>query len=602
MPNPYISLLRISWQFARGEKGRYLACYLLFLITNFVTALKPLLIGWFLNALQQKGVMALDYMWPYIGGYLGLYLLQWSFHGPGRYLERTLAFNIGRNFLEEHFRQVMHLPIGWHKGHHSGSTISRLRKASIALRDFFQNGSFYFQTLAQFVLSLAAMIYFLPLFGSIAALFGLVTIWIIFLFDKPYIRSLDEVNEGEHHLSSTLADSLSNILTVITFRAERQMQAELGERITKIFSPFRRNAVIGERKWFIAGLLISSIYCMMIIGYIYANYEPGKSFHIGTLVMLINYVTQFTNVFFNIAFQYNQIVQYHTDLQSAREIPEAYSRVEPPKKAESLPASWQHMEISRLSFSYRHGDPEQEPHGKAPEKSGHCLQDLHLHFRRGKRIALIGASGCGKSTLMALLRGLYTPCPGGRLTVDHRQYPWGSLAGDVTLFPQQPEIFNHTIRYNITLGLPYTDEEVRNACKIAGFLEVVEALPDGVETAIEENGVNLSGGQKQRLALARGVLAARNSSIVLLDEPTSNVDQQTESGIYRSLFEAFRDKVIVSSLHRLHLLERFDHIYIFHEGRIVRDGRYEEMNRDPRLTIIQNDPQKTGGYNGGRSY
>jgi len=95
-----------------------------------------------------------------------------------------------------------------------------------------------------------------------------------------------------------------------------------------------------------------------------------------------------------------------------------------------------------------------------------------------------------------------------------------------------------------------------------------------------EKGVNLSGGQKQRLALARGILAARSSDIILMDEPTSSVDPKTEVLIYERLFDEFRDKAIVSSLHRLYLLSYFDWVYVLQNGRIVEEGSFEELRRN----------------------
>jgi ABC-type multidrug transport system fused ATPase/permease subunit len=101
-----------------------------------------------------------------------------------------------------------------------------------------------------------------------------------------------------------------------------------------------------------------------------------------------------------------------------------------------------------------------------------------------------------------------------------------------------------------------------------------------LHTHIQEKGVNLSGGQKQRLALARGILAARNSSIVLLDEPTSSLDSKTEQVIYENLFEAFADKAVVSSIHHRHLFKKFDYIYLMHAGRIIEEGPYEKLHQN----------------------
>ncbi|MFL5741261.1 MAG: ATP-binding cassette domain-containing protein [Flavisolibacter sp.] len=102
-------------------------------------------------------------------------------------------------------------------------------------------------------------------------------------------------------------------------------------------------------------------------------------------------------------------------------------------------------------------------------------------------------------------------------------------------------------------------------------------MHEGLETDIREKGVNLSGGQKQRLALARGILAARDSEVILLDEPTSSVDARTEALIYDRMFAAFSKKAVISSIHRLHLLEKFDYIYVLDKGKIVEEGSLQQL-------------------------
>jgi ABC-type multidrug transport system fused ATPase/permease subunit len=121
------------------------------------------------------------------------------------------------------------------------------------------------------------------------------------------------------------------------------------------------------------------------------------------------------------------------------------------------------------------------------------------------------------------------------------------------------------------------EQKILDVCESAHFSEVVRQLPDGLNADIREKGVNLSGGQKQRLALARGILAAADSQLVLLDEPTSSVDPRTEMQIYQKLFDTFSDKAIVSSIHRLHLLPLFDYIYIMDKGRIVAEGSFTSL-------------------------
>lgn len=569
MANPYISLLRTAWRYARRERKKYVLVYGMFIAANLAYSLNPILFGWFIGKAQQDSGHILHYATIYIGGYIGLKFIQWCFHGPARIMERTLAFHLSRNFLQEKYHQVLHLPVKWHQDHHSGATINRVRKAYEALREFFDRGFMYVYALMKFVFSVIAMLYFSPLFGSIAVGMGILTVFVIRTFDKPFVKALDEVNEREHVVSSTLFDSLSNIMTVITLRLESSMETGLLNKVQQILRPFRKSALTNEWKWFCAEMLIVCIYGMIAFGYIFQHWVPGKTFYIGGLVTLLAYVNQFTSVFQDIAWQYTDIVQYNTYVQTAAGISTAYAQQHRADQPGGLPKNWRSLEISRLNFSHR----ERYDMGQHAQS----LHDLHLRIQRGKRIALIGESGSGKSTLLALLRGLYLPEPGIEIKVDGVRENLDRLNEAVTLFPQEPEIFENTLAYNITLGLPFADEELLQVCESAHFVEVIRQLPLGLNSDIREKGVNLSGGQKQRLALARGILAARDSDLVLLDEPTSSVDPRTEAMIYEGLFKAFADKAMVSSMHRLHLLSRFDYIYILHQGKIADEGTFAHL-------------------------
>lgn len=572
MRNPYIALLRKAWIYARNEKKRFILIYLMFIGANIAIAMNPLFYGWFVDALQKGGPDVLKNGWIYAVGFLLLRLIEWAFHGPARVLERKLAFNVSKNFMEDLYHKVLHLPAKWHQDNHSGSTISKLQKAYNALRDFFQNGFIYLHSIGKFIFSFSAMLYFSPLFGGIGILIGIFTIWVIRKFDKPFVKSLREVNAREHEVSSTLFDSLSNIVTVITLRLEKRIKNSFMSKLSEVAPPFVKNVKVNEWKWFTAQMLVGLIYAVITLGYIYQNYVPGEVFYIGGLVILIGYVNQFTSVFNDIASQYTQIMKFDTDIQNVQEVEDAYAVARREDMEAKLPAEWRSLQISNVNFV-------RNPNaGPRERKVG--VQNLSVRIEKGQRIALIGESGSGKSTLLALLRGLYTPEAGSVVRMnDVEQVPFESIAGNVTLIPQEPEIFENTVRYNITLGLPFSDEEILKACEAAHFADVVKNLPAGLETHMQEKGVNLSGGQKQRLALARGILAARTSDIILMDEPTSSVDPRTEKMVYKNLFESFRGKAVVSSLHRLHLLTQFDYVYILRNGAVVDEGPFEELKK-----------------------
>jgi ABC-type multidrug transport system fused ATPase/permease subunit len=568
--------MKTAWRFARQEKKRYVGVYTLFILASVVSAMNPLLYGWFINAVQKQGVDKLQYAWWYAGIFMLLKLAEWTFHGPARIMERQLAFNLSRNFLQQLYHQTLHLPVRWHQDHHSGATINRIRKAYEALKDFFQNGFMYLYTLTKFLSSFIAMIYFSPLFGAVGVVIGAFTVYLIFRFDKPFMQSIDERNEKEHIVSSTLFDSLSNIITVITLRLEKRMEGSVLQKVNDVFPPFNRSVKINEWKWFVADTLVSLIYVIVAIGFIYQHTRPGSVFMLGSLVALLGFVNQFTSVFHDIAYQYTQVVQYNTDVQTARFISDAYQQHHLPDAGTGLTPQWQNIVVKGLNFSHKTAY-------SAAEKA-HSLHDINISLQRGKRIAFIGESGSGKSTLMAVLRGLYDPEPGVQVHIDKGTVTdMARLSESITLFPQEPEIFENTIEHNITLGLPFDKHDIDDVCHTAHFTEVVKQLPNGLQSGIQEKGVNLSGGQKQRLALARGILAARSSEIVLLDEPTSSVDPKTEIQIYEKLFKACEGKAVVSTLHRLYLLTYFDYVYILQDGHIADEGTFADLKKHSKV-------------------
>ena len=569
--NPYISLMKTAWKYAKEERKKYISIYLRFAASNLVHAIEPIIWGLFINQVQLQGAEIIHSAWLYVGAYLLIKLVDWYFHGIARVREMDLAFNISQNFLQELYFKAVHLPVQWHQDNHSGATINRIRKAYEALKKFFMHGYEYMHAGAKFIFSFGAMLYFAPVVGLVALVLGIGIIWIIFLFDKPYIATLKEVNEKEHTLSSTLFDSLSNIITVITLRLENRMEKIVMQRVDDILPSFKRNVRINEWKWFVVDMLVGVIYTVILIGYIYQNYVPNQTFLIGGLVTLMAYVHQFTSVFHNIAWMYTDVVNYDTDVKTAINIINAYDALKINREVPQLPKNWQQIEINHLNFLHHKEEKEIPDHQKAG------LFNLQIAIKKGQKIAFIGESGSGKSTLLALLRGLYPPIS-LEVAVDEKTVNQLELIADhVTLFPQEPEIFENSIAYNITLGLKHEKSELEQVAKIAHFTEVVQQLPNGYDSKIQEKGVNLSGGQKQRLALARGIFAAKDSELILLDEPTSSVDPKTEVKIYEKLFRKFSDKAILSTLHRLHLLPKFDYIYVMDKGRIVDEGSFDYL-------------------------
>lgn len=209
---------------------------------------------------------------------------------------------------------------------------------------------------------------------------------------------------------------------------------------------------------------------------------------LGGLVTLLGFVTQFTSVFNDFAQQYTQIVQFYTDVETAKMIETAFKQEHRPLNETHLPQNWKNLVIRDLNFNHpKPGASGSEVNAQgvlSPMpmwKKSYGLKEMNLSIHRGQKIALIGESGCGKSTLLTLLRGLYAPSSNSILEVDGcLDLGFGHISNAVTLFPQEPEILEATFEYNITLGLPFEKEEVKRVCEVTRLDVVLNNLQAGV--------------------------------------------------------------------------------------------------------------------------
>jgi ATP-binding cassette subfamily C protein len=205
------------------------------------------------------------------------------------------------------------------------------------------------------------------------------------------------------------------------------------------------------------------------------------------------------------------------------------------------------------------------------------LDGIHLKIKAGEKVALVGASGGGKSTLIQTLIGLYPP--------DHGQIYFDEVPIDriglevvrenVATVLQHPVLFNDTIRANLTLGKPATDEILWNALAIAQLKDTVQDLNHGLDTIVGRLGMRLSGGQRQRMAIARMVVA--DPKVVILDEATSALDSETEHKLHQALAEFLKDRTTIIIAHRLSAVKQADHVYVFEQGKICEHGQHETL-------------------------
>ncbi|MGG1591740.1 ABC transporter ATP-binding protein, partial [Bacillus pumilus] len=212
------------------------------------------------------------------------------------------------------------------------------------------------------------------------------------------------------------------------------------------------------------------------------------------------------------------------------------------------------------------------------EKDSLILEHINLKIKQGETVAIVGPSGAGKSTLCSLLPRFYE-WQYGTITIDgidSRQMKLSSLRQQIGIVQQDVYLFNGSIRENILYGkLDATEDEIWQAVSKAELKELVESLPEGLETMIGERGVKLSGGQKQRVSIARIFL--KNPPILILDEATSSLDTETEASIQRSLEELSEGRTTLVIAHRLATIQHADRIVVVTKGGIAEQGNHKTL-------------------------
>ena len=389
-----------------------------------------------------------------------------------------------------------------------------------------------------------------------------IIIWCSVVFQRWLAPRYAEVREKVSLLNSRLANNLSGITTIKSFTTEAY---EL-ERLRQDSQAYRQS---NQKAIAFSAAFIPLIRLVILAGFtailLYGGVQAASgTLAVGTYSVLI-FLTQ------RLLWPLTRLGQTFDLYQRAMaSISRVMNLLDTPIAIHSgdislpLSAIRGEVKLNDITFAYNQRQP--------------VIKNLSLHIPAGQTIAIVGATGSGKSTLVKLLLRLYE-VQSGNITLDGQNIKdivlWDLRRG-IGLVSQDVFLFHGTVRENISYGFPDASlSQVIEAAKIAEADEFIQQLPEDYDTIVGERGQKLSGGQKQRIAIARAIL--KDPPILILDEATSAVDNETEAAIARSLEKITQNRTTIAIAHRLSTIRHSDCIYVMEYGQLIEQGTHEEL-------------------------
>jgi ABC-type multidrug transport system fused ATPase/permease subunit len=525
----------------------------------------PYLVGQTVTEIESGGVN----LWPLALAVAGAGLFRLAFSVARRLVAGRVSLGVEYDLRNRMYEHLHSLELAFFDTQQTGQLMSRSTVDLQSVRFFLGYGLiFIVQSAFTILIAATVMLVVDPMLAAIALAPMPFVIWVSFRYGRRNRPATQEVQQRIAELTAEAEENISGVRVVKAFAQEERQLRRFSRAVARVFEQSmvstRLRAFYAPFIGFLPQLGLAAV---LFVG---GRQAINGTLAIGDFVAFYGYVLMLTSPMRMLGIALGMAQRAVASGARVFELLDRRPELTAPADAPPLPPGAGRVSFRGVSFGYGAGEP--------------VLSDVDLEVEAGRTVALVGPTGSGKTTLVMLIPRLYDADEGTVLVdgVDVRTVDPTSLRSEVAVVSDDAFLFSATLRDNIAYARPEASEQqVLEAIRRAGLSELVDELPEGLDTLVGERGLTLSGGQRQRVAIARALIA--EPRILVLDDATSSVDATTESRIKGALREVMEGRTTFVIAHRLSTISLADEVVVLEDGRVVARGTHEELLDDSAL-------------------